>query len=185
MTVLTRPAAPLAQMFADDGAIPNNPRLPFLVYRNAIDLSGTPDPETVIEKSFTRHGWVDCWRNGIYTYVHYHSMIHEALGIARGRAKVRFGGARGEVLDVTPGVDELRRKTRSRERTRRYRERQALGPLKPETPEQVEKLTGKKVRARYSRDPAILGGAIVRVGSTIYDGSVLGQLQRIREQIAG
>jgi F-type H+-transporting ATPase subunit delta len=50
---------------------------------------------------------------------------------------------------------------------------------------QVEKLTGKKVRAKYGRDSAILGGAIVRVGSTIYDGSVLGQLQKIREQIAG
>jgi F-type H+-transporting ATPase subunit delta len=48
----------------------------------------------------------------------------------------------------------------------------------------VEKLTGKKVRARYSRDTAILGGAVVRVGSTIYDGSVLGQLESIREQIA-
>jgi len=50
---------------------------------------------------------------------------------------------------------------------------------------QVERLTGKKVRARYSRDAAILGGAIVRVGSTIYDGSVLGQLESIREEIAG
>jgi F-type H+-transporting ATPase subunit delta len=49
---------------------------------------------------------------------------------------------------------------------------------------QVGKLTGKKVRAKYSRDASILGGAIVRVGSTIYDGSVLGQLQRIREEIA-
>jgi len=50
---------------------------------------------------------------------------------------------------------------------------------------QVEKLTGKKVRARYTRDVAILGGVIVRVGSTIYDGSVLGQLEKMREQIAG
>lgn len=50
---------------------------------------------------------------------------------------------------------------------------------------QVAKLTGKKVRAHYARDSSILGGAIVRVGSTIYDGSVLGQLQRIRERIAG
>ena len=50
---------------------------------------------------------------------------------------------------------------------------------------QVERLTGKKVRACYSRDSAILGGAVVRVGSTIYDGSVLGQLESIREQIAG
>lgn len=49
---------------------------------------------------------------------------------------------------------------------------------------QVEKLTGKKVRARYKRDSAILGGAVVQVGSTIYDGSVRGQLQRIREELA-
>ena len=48
---------------------------------------------------------------------------------------------------------------------------------------QVEKLTGKRVRARYASDPSILGGAIVKVGSTIYDGSVKGQLERIREQL--
>lgn len=47
----------------------------------------------------------------------------------------------------------------------------------------VEQLTGKKVRARYSHDASILGGAIVKVGSTIYDGSVAGQLERIREQL--
>lgn len=50
---------------------------------------------------------------------------------------------------------------------------------------QVAQLTGKKVRAKYSRDTAILGGAIVKVGSTIYDGSVAGQLERIREQLVG
>jgi len=49
---------------------------------------------------------------------------------------------------------------------------------------QVAKLTGKKVRARYSRDASLLGGAIVRVGSTIYDGSVKGQLEKIREAIS-
>ena len=48
---------------------------------------------------------------------------------------------------------------------------------------QVAKLTGKKVRARY-QDAACLGGAIVRVGSTIYDGSVRGQLERMREAIS-
>lgn len=50
---------------------------------------------------------------------------------------------------------------------------------------EVEKLIGKKVRARYEQDPSVLGGAVVKVGSTIYDGSVKGQLERIREQIAG
>jgi len=49
---------------------------------------------------------------------------------------------------------------------------------------QVEKLTGRKIRARYGRDESILGGAIVQVGSTIYDGSVKGQLERIREELA-
>jgi F-type H+-transporting ATPase subunit delta len=48
---------------------------------------------------------------------------------------------------------------------------------------QVGKLTGKKVRARYGQDASLLGGAVVRVGSTIYDGSVKGQLERLREAI--
>jgi uncharacterized protein YjlB len=103
MPVLTKSSPPLALMFSDDGSIPNNPRLPFLVYRGAVDLAGTPNPEAVIEKIFARHGWGDMWRNGIYPYVHYHAMIHEALGIARGRVKVRFGGAHGRVLDLTAG----------------------------------------------------------------------------------
>jgi F-type H+-transporting ATPase subunit delta len=50
---------------------------------------------------------------------------------------------------------------------------------------QVGKLTGKKVRAQYGQDASLLGGAVVRVGSTIYDGSVKGQLERIREEISG
>jgi F-type H+-transporting ATPase subunit delta len=49
---------------------------------------------------------------------------------------------------------------------------------------QIEKTTGLKVRARYGLDASLLGGAIVRVGSTIYDGSVSGQLERIREAIS-
>jgi F-type H+-transporting ATPase subunit delta len=48
---------------------------------------------------------------------------------------------------------------------------------------QVEKLTGRKVRARYAQDASLLGGAVIKVGSTIYDGSVNGQLERLREQI--
>jgi F-type H+-transporting ATPase subunit delta len=60
-----------------------------------------------------------------------------------------------------------------------------LGQTEQNTLEaEVEKLTGQKVRARYARDGSILGGAIVRVGSTIYDGSVRGQLERIREAIS-
>jgi F-type H+-transporting ATPase subunit delta len=48
---------------------------------------------------------------------------------------------------------------------------------------EVAKLTGKKVRAHYRQDSSLLGGAVVQVGSTIYDGSIKGQLERIREQL--
>jgi F-type H+-transporting ATPase subunit delta len=49
---------------------------------------------------------------------------------------------------------------------------------------QIEKITGKKVRADFGLDAALLGGAVVRVGSTIYDGSVKGQLEKIKEAIS-
>lgn len=49
---------------------------------------------------------------------------------------------------------------------------------------QIERTTGKKVRARYGLDSSLLGGAVVRIGSTIYDGSVKGQLERIKEAIS-
>ena len=103
MPASSQSTEPLALMFRDDGTIPNNPHLPFLVYRGAINLEGQESPERVIESAFGANGWGDMWRNGIFPYVHYHSMIHEALGIARGRAKVRFGGEAGKVLDLTPG----------------------------------------------------------------------------------
>lgn len=99
----TNPPEPKAFMFADDGSVPNNARLPFLIYRGAIDLTGTPDPEDVIEKVFQGNGWGGLWRNGIYGYVHYHSMIHEGMGVARGRARVRFGGNKGEEIEITKG----------------------------------------------------------------------------------
>jgi F-type H+-transporting ATPase subunit delta len=49
---------------------------------------------------------------------------------------------------------------------------------------QMEKLTGKKVRAHFLSDESILGGVILKVGSTIYDGSVRGQLERIKQALS-
>lgn len=49
---------------------------------------------------------------------------------------------------------------------------------------QVEKLTGKKVRAHFEHDASLLGGAVIRVGSTIFDGSVKGQLEKIKDAIS-
>ena len=50
---------------------------------------------------------------------------------------------------------------------------------------QLAGVTRKKIRASYAEEPALLGGAVVRIGSTVYDGSVRGQLLKIKEQIVG
>lgn len=48
----------------------------------------------------------------------------------------------------------------------------------------LERLTGKKIEAKYSLDPALLGGAVLRVGDTIYDGSVRSSLNEMRARLA-
>jgi uncharacterized protein YjlB len=102
--VRKRKMQPITHVFADDGNIPNNV-LPLVLYRGGIDLTGSPDPDTLIEKTFTANGWRGLWRNGIFPYVHYHSMIHEVIAVARGRAKLQlqFGGDNGEAIDVMAG----------------------------------------------------------------------------------
>jgi uncharacterized protein YjlB len=89
-------------LFADDGTIPNNPRLPLLIYR-AVLAPGEADPAAAFEALFTRHDWPAAWRDGIYPFPHFHSTAHEALGIARGRATVRLGGATGITAEVAAG----------------------------------------------------------------------------------
>jgi uncharacterized protein YjlB len=89
--------------FSDDGKIPNHPRWPVIIYWSAVRLPRTLDPAAVMEELFEGNGWGDSWRNGIYDYLHYHSRINEALGIARGSAKVRLGGDRGRTLKLSPG----------------------------------------------------------------------------------
>ena len=85
--------------FADDGRIPNSP-LPLLVYRAA--LSGA-DLADAAERQFAGNGWLGAWRDGIFAYHHFHSTSHEVLGIAAGRARVRFGGEAGETLELRAG----------------------------------------------------------------------------------
>ena len=101
MSVVKADAKPLTFVFEDDGLIPNNP-MPFLVYKGAVDVANG-HPEKTIEGLFGANGWGAMWRNGVYDYVHYHATVHEALGVARGRARVRFGGNRGKELEIMAG----------------------------------------------------------------------------------
>ena len=87
--------------FLDDGIVPNNPALPLVVYRGALPAGG--DRAAACERMFAAHGWPDAWRNGIHPHHHYHSTAHEVLGIARGSARVRLGGERGQTVELNAG----------------------------------------------------------------------------------
>ena len=101
MSAVKGKAEPRAIIFADDGLVPNNP-MPFLVYKGAVNVTGR-EPEATIERLFGSNGWGAMWRNGVYDYLHYHSTVHEALGVARGHARVQFGGDHGKALDISAG----------------------------------------------------------------------------------
>lgn len=55
---------------------------------------------------------------------------------------------------------------------------------KAELVSRLERLSGKKIQAKYSLEPALLGGAVVRIGDTIFDGSVRNQLNQLRARLA-
>ena len=101
MPVVSEDIEPLAFTFADDGSVPNNP-MPFLVYKGAINVDNE-HPEKTIEGLFGANGWGEMWRNGVYDFLHYHATVHEVLGIARGHARVRFGGNRGKEIEIAAG----------------------------------------------------------------------------------
>ncbi|MEG9436551.1 ATP synthase F1 subunit delta [Edaphobacter sp. HDX4] len=48
---------------------------------------------------------------------------------------------------------------------------------------QVAKLAGGRIRATYREDPSLLGGAVVKIGSTVYDGSIRAQLERLKQSL--
>jgi F-type H+-transporting ATPase subunit delta len=46
-----------------------------------------------------------------------------------------------------------------------------------------EQLTGRKMRMRFSVDGGLIGGLVARIGSTVYDGSVRGQLEVLGKRL--
>src|SRR5215471_20273970 len=88
-------------LFVDDGHVPNNPSLPLIVYRGALQTG--PRCAAECESLFAENGWGGGWRNGIYVHHHYHSTAHEVLGIAVGSVRVRLGGEIGKTVELHAG----------------------------------------------------------------------------------
>ena len=74
----------------------------------------------------------------------------------------RLGYARAEVISAAELNDAERRTLNTR----------------------LEQLTGKRIRMRFAIDPALIGGAVARIGSTVYDGSVRGQLAMLERRLS-
>ena len=93
----------ICETLTGDDQIPNNQKLPLLVHPKAFSVLNN-DLVSTCESLFTANSWQGCWRNGIFSYHHYHSMAHEVLGICMGTAKVQFGGERGIIFSVSLGA---------------------------------------------------------------------------------
>jgi len=88
-------------MFKDDGVFPGSV-LPVLLYRAAI-TTDAKDRASVFEREFAQNDWCNSWRNGVYSFAHYHSTAHEVLGVYHGVATLRLGGEHGQTVEVRPG----------------------------------------------------------------------------------
>lgn len=85
----------------DDGVFPNN-KLPVILYKRALKLplffTGMQ-----VRKLFQKHHWTNNWRNGIYTYHHYHSNTHEVMAVIKGQTTLLLGGDKGRKVKIEKG----------------------------------------------------------------------------------
>ncbi len=94
----------VAHAIAPTPEIPNNLQCPLLVYPQVVPEPGA-DLAAHFEQLFTENGWPGAWRNGIYSFHHYHSTAHEVLGIYRGYVTVQFGGEQG--IEVKASIGDV------------------------------------------------------------------------------
>lgn len=88
-----------------NGWVPNNRRLPVIVYRRAL-LPDRSDPASLadaFDARFSEHGWPSQWRDAVFDYHHFHSTAHEVMAVFAGRAELMLGGPGGHLLRVAAG----------------------------------------------------------------------------------
>ena len=133
--------------------------------RNVLETPaiGPDEKHKVVAKISEQFGWDSAVRNFIFLIVD-----HRRTELLR-----EIEAAFGEELNARLGIAEAQVTSAQRLTPE---ERNRLTSV-------LERHTGKKIEARFREDKSLLGGAVVRVGSTVYDGSVREQLNRLREQL--
>jgi F-type H+-transporting ATPase subunit delta len=133
--------------------------------RNALEspVVSSDVKHKVIQEVTAKMGADEVVRNFIYLIVDHRrtEMLREILAALYRQLNMRMGIAEAEVRSA----------------------RELSGAEKQQLTAVLERRTGKKIEASFHEDKALLGGAVVRVGSTVYDGSVREQLNRLRERL--
>ena len=134
--------------------------------REVLENPSIPEPQKlkVLDAISAKLGLSKTARNFIAVITHHQRLneLRDILSSYAGLADEESNIAETEITTARP-LDEANRKLLE---------------------QQVAKLVGgQRVRATYSEDPALLGGAVVRIGSTVYDGSVRAQLQQLKQRM--
>ena len=93
-----------------------------------------------------------------------HRRIHEISSIVEAFEALldqRLGYVRGDVSSALP----------------------LSGPQQATLEAEISRVAAKKAKLKFSTDPALIAGVVARIGSTVYDGSVRGQLDRLRTKL--
>ena len=150
-----RQLADFGQAFAESGELRNFLSSP------AVD---TRIKHRVIEKILTWQGASRIVRNFLFVILDHHRahMLPEIIAAVQEVVRQRQGIAEA---DISSAVE-------------------LSSAQKTELARTLSRLTGKRIEPKYSLDPAILGGAIARVGDTIYDGSLRSRLAEMRTRLS-
>jgi F-type H+-transporting ATPase subunit delta len=133
--------------------------------RNCLESPGVTQEEKrgVAEKISARLGATKMVRNFLYIVIDHHRAheFPEILESFQSVLRERQGIADAEIFSAVAMNDAQ----------------------KKEMTQTLERVTGKKIEAKFSLDANLLGGALVRVGDTIYDGSLRNRLNGLRERL--